>query len=293
MTTTRDKVIVGLSGGLGNQMFQYAAGRALAVRLEVPLVLDLAWFAGRKDRVYALGGYALPASTDLHAPQTPAMWASLWSRATRRFSKHKLGAPVIREPHFQFAPHVPALRSAAYLEGYWQSPKYFDDVADQIRADFQLAEPLSATRREICDKMQAANAVSVHVRRGDYVTNATASAHHGTCSPAWYRAAMSDMSERVANPTFFVFSDDPDWARENLPKDWPTVYVPPQSDGHDFEDLHLMALCNHHIIANSSFSWWGAWLNPSDSKQVLAPKQWFLSQTNDTRDLLPESWVRI
>jgi hypothetical protein len=286
-------VIAGLSGGLGNQMFQYAAARALAARQAVPLTLDLAWFTGRSDRAYALSGFSLPSSVSLHRPLIPDPFASLWSRASRRFSKRKMEARIYREPHFHFAQEVISLPSPIYLEGYWQSPRYFEDAVEIIRTDFALAEPLSTSRVGLRAKIEGAHAVSVHVRRGDYVTNATASAHHGTCSPEWYQTAMQSMIKLVENPTFFVFSDDPDWAQENLPQERPCVFVAPQTDGRDFEDMHLMALCDHHIIANSSFSWWGAWLNPSAEKRVIAPLHWFAQAPHDTRDLIPQGWLRL
>ena len=134
---------------------------------------------------------------------------------------------------------------------------------------------------------RAATAVSVHVRRGDYVSDPAAQSFHGTCSPEWYAAVMKEMVARVEAPAFFIFSDDPQWARSNLPAYEGMHFIDPQSDRRDFEDMHLMSLCCHHIIANSSFSWWGAWLNPSPDKQVIAPARWFNQGHNDTQDLLP------
>lgn len=118
-------------------------------------------------------------------------------------------------------------------------------------------------------------------------------AYHGTCAPEWYDGAMAAMADGLEDPTFFVFSDDPAWARANLPSRWAMRFVEPQTDSRDFEDMHLMASCRHHITANSSFSWWGAWLDPRPDKRVIAPNRWFNGAGHDTRDLIPASWQKL
>ncbi|RYD62781.1 MAG: alpha-1,2-fucosyltransferase, partial [Verrucomicrobiaceae bacterium] len=143
-------------------------------------------------------------------------------------------------------------------------------------------------------RISAANSVAVHVRRGDYVSNSKAQAFHGTLSPDWYTRAKTEIERRISGrPTYFVFSDDAQWARRNLDSFAEAVFIPPPSDGGDAQDLHLMALCKHQIIANSSFSWWGAWLNKHQDKCVVAPRSWFRSPRIDTSDLIPSDWLRI
>ena len=197
----------------------------------------------------------------------------------------------VREAGLPFKQELKALRSPAYLVGYWQSEKYFIDVADTIRQDFSLKSDYTLDRLGVHEKIQSSKgAVSVHVRRGDYVSNPRANATHGTCEPDWYEAAMAQMTERLQEPDFFIFSDDIAWSRENLPSYPSMTFVQPQNDGKDVQDIHLMASCRAHITANSSFSWWGAWLNPRSDKHVIAPAQWFKARDLDARDVVPESW---
>ena len=137
------------------------------------------------------------------------------------------------------------------------------------------------------------NAVSLHVRRGDYVSDPATNRFHGTCSPDYYRQAVDYVIGRAGVPHLFVFSDDQEWTRANLQFAVPRRSSSANPPDCGYRDMQLMARCRHHIIANSSFSWWGAWLNPSPEKIVVAPKQWFSSPRNDTRDLVPPNWVRM
>ncbi|NTF08048.1 alpha-1,2-fucosyltransferase [Agrobacterium rubi] len=218
---------------------------------------------------------------------------SLFGRMVTSF-KNRNRIPQVIEKKPGFDRDILDIRGPVHLSGYWQSEKYFDAYADMIRKDFSLREPFSAQRQKTLDLMQEAEfPISVHVRRGDYVTNPTANAIHGTCEPEWYADAMQKMAARFGSPSFVVFSDDPDWARQNLKPVGPMVFVEPQTDGRDGEDIHLMAACHSHIIANSTFSWWGAWLNPRADKHVVAPAQWFRSEVHNNRDLVPDEWARI
>jgi hypothetical protein len=180
-----------------------------------------------------------------------------------------------------------------HLDGYWQSEKYFQDIAATIRRDFTLATDLSAQDRAVADAIADVNAVSVHVRRGDYVTDARTRAAHGVCSNEYYLQACDMIIRRQPDPHFFVFSDDLDWCRSHLQLPGAATYVGHNGPDRDYADLYLMSQCRNHIIANSSFSWWGAWLNPRSDKVVIAPCQWFSGLDVDTRDVLPDGWIRI
>lgn len=284
-------IITALSGGLGNQMFQYAVGRSLAARRGVPLLLDLRQLATDELRDYALGGFLVTATTakpaDLPPPPGPIM------RRVRRRLPWIAPRTSVLERAFTFDPSILDLAPPAVLIGNWQSERYFADCADLVRADFQLAGHLTSDRARFAQTIADRNAVSVHVRRGDYVSNPVANAYHGTCDPDWYASAKRRMDEVVPKANYVVFSDDPGWARANLPDFADALFVEPSADGKDEQDLHLMALCRHHIIANSSFSWWGAWLNPRPEKRVIAPLHWFNGAAHDTRDLIPAGWVRL
>jgi hypothetical protein len=280
-------IVMRMCGGLGNQMFQYALGRRLSFDRKAPLLLDIAPFdttaeRGETPRSYRLNFLRIQA-------EATRDWPSAVKDSFPPGSRIEMAG--ISEEGDAFNPQVLQCPENTYLIGYWQSEKYFVDIADQIRADFQLASVMTADRQALAAQIAKGEAVSIHIRRGDYVTHPGSILTFGTCAPEWYAKAMSLMADRVDNPRFYVFSDDPEWVRANLPKYEGTVFVDPQPDGREFEDMHLMSKCRHHILANSSFSWWGAWLNSSPDKKVIAPERWALVETN-LNDRLPASWVR-
>lgn len=286
-------IITRIVGGLGNQMFQYAAGRALALANADVLKLDLTEMGRYKLRQLQLDQFNIngEVARENEVPAKPRK--SFFGRLSTTI-KNRNRIPQVVEGKPGFDPTIMAITGSAHLSGYWQSEKYFSTYADIIRDDFSLRQPMSGERPKTLARIQGTEcAVSVHVRRGDYVSNPTANAIHGTCEPEWYRLAMENMVTRYASPTFFVFSDDPDWARQNIEPVGPMVYVEPQTDGRDGEDMHLMAACHSHVIANSTFSWWGAWLNPRKDKHVIAPKVWFRSAEHDNQDLVPNDWARL
>ncbi|KAA3521148.1 alpha-1,2-fucosyltransferase [Agrobacterium rosae] len=286
-------IITRIVGGLGNQMFQYAAGRALSLASGQPLKLDLTEM--NRDRLRALQLDQFNIKGDIASlDEVPARQRnSVFGRIVTSV-KNRSRVPQRVEKSAQFDPAILLIREPVHLSGYWQTEKYFADYADIIRADFSLKQPYSAERQKTLTLIaEAQSAVSVHVRRGDYVTNPTANSIHGTCEPEWYAAAMQNIASKIKDATFFVFSDDPQWARQNLATIGKMTFIEPQSDGRDGEDMHLMAACHSHIIANSTFSWWGAWLNPRADKRVIAPARWFRSQAHDNRDLVPSVWERL
>ena len=293
-------VIARLIGGLGNQMFQYAAGRALSLRQQADLKLDLSGFGAYVRRRYELDTFPLPAvaATDGELAcfgVTPIGRSGFLDRARRRLRlPTRLRAlPVYREPHFHYDAIMPALRAPVYLDGYWQSERYFSDCAETVRRDFIPADPLDADNATIAAQINAVNAVSLHVRRGDYVDDPATSVYHGVCSPDYYLRAVDYIAARIEAPHVFVFSDDSEWTYDNIRLSVPTTIVKVNSPDRGYRDMQLMAMCSHHIIANSSFGWWGAWLNPSHEKIVVAPSRWFNASKNDTSDLIPKAWVRL
>lgn len=286
-------IVTRVIGGLGNQMFQYAAGRALAHRHDTQLKLDSTGFETYPVHSYGLHHFAFKAvpAGEKEIPNGRA--ETRWARALRRFG-FGTELNVYRERSFAFDPEVLTLPDGIYLDGYWQSERYFADIEQELRRDFEIVTPPNAENAAWLARIRRdEGAISIHVRRGDYVTNASASAVHGTCSLDYYvRAAEYVAGKCGASPAFYVFSDDPDWVAENLQLGYETVYVRHNDASRNYEDLRLMAACQHHVIANSTFSWWGAWLNPSNRKIVVAPAAWFRDSKFDTRDLLPLSWVK-
>lgn len=292
-------VIVRLMGGLGNQMFQYAAARRLALVHGLPLKLDISWYARWPDRVYALHplniaeAFATPDELREITGSEKRGIGALVFRLRRRFKIryewtwiHERGlSPVDRRV---FEP-----RARVYLDGYWQSEQYFSDVGDTIRREFTSKAPLDASNREIAQQIAATDSVSVHVRRGDYVADPRASLVRSVCTPDYYRRCVARIAERLANPHLFLFSDDPQWVADNLRFELPTVLVSRHPSRGDCDELRLMSACRHHIIANSSFSWWGAWLQPRDDKLVLAPRRWMNDPRADDHDVVPAGWIRV
>jgi hypothetical protein len=265
-------VVAGLVGGLGNQMFQYAAARAVALRTGAALVLDLSWFPTQSKQDFGLDAFPISA-TVLEVEQTD-------SGDARRL-------PIVKERGFHFQPTLLTAAPSCYLEGYWQSERYFEVVADDVRRDFLIDPPPAA---ESLRNQDLDRAVSVHVRRGDYVTEAETLAYHGVCSLEYYARAMDVARRLVPGARFFLFSDDPAWVAANL--GGPDAVVVSEQDSPAHRDLLLMAQCRHHVLANSSFSWWGAWLSRPGGV-TIAPRPWFLTAENNTKDLLPPAWLSL
>lgn len=290
-------VITNLIGGLGNQLFQYALGRALSLSNDAPLKLDISGFESYKLRRYSLSHFNVVAETATaeELERSRRAGASRLFRLASRLGvlPDSLRFNTVVERGFQFQPEVLGVRGNVYLDGYWQSEKYFKHIEDVIRTDFTLRSEPDPVGAKLSEVIASSNSVSIHVRRGDYATNPEITKIHGLCSPEYYRAAIDELTKTVTAPHFFVFSDDPDWCRENLRTQHAVTFVSDNKSLKDYEELWLMSLCKHHVIANSSFSWWGAWLGRHPGKMVFAPEPWFQTRERDTRDLIPEGWRRI
>lgn len=290
-------VIVRLAGGLGNQMFQYAAGRAVAHRNQTQLKLDISALERDAARSYRLHHFKIVESiaTPDEVARLTKKGRGLWNRISRRVERylptHKRSVFAQRFDHFD--PDILRLRRSVYLVGYWQSEKYFKDIEHIIRQDFIFRHTPDDENQKLTRIIANTNSVTLHIRRGDYVSNPRFFRKFGVCALEYYQIGVAKVAEKVQNPHFFVFSDDIDWTRDNLRLQYPLTFVAHNNVDKDYEDLRLMSLCKHHIIANSSFSWWGAWLCTNPEKIVMAPKRWFKEPGRDTRDLIPDSWYRI
>jgi hypothetical protein len=292
-------VIVKLLGGLGNQMFQYATGRAVAQRLGVQLLLDVSAFVQYDLRRYELDEWAIRArvarSDELAQVGVAANSTSWLSRIRMALGRNKHFLNGFMEASFAYDPGILHVTAPVYLDGYWQSDRYFLEIAEALRQEFVLKHPLDGNNQRMAARIRdsGAQAVSLHIRRGDYVSNPHTAQYHGICSLEYYRAAANHVATRVSDSHFFVFSDDLAWVSENLRLDYAMTLVDVNGADRGVWDMALMKACRHHVIANSSFSWWGAWLNPHADKIVVAPKRWFSGTSHDTSDLIPASWIRI
>ncbi len=291
-------VVCQILGGLGNQMFQYAAARALALSRGETVLVDLSRFNN-----YSLhNGYELQKIFSIEAlvADKNQIRATLGWRATRLahrvlkrgiFSRFR-GKHFAIEPHFNFWPSLNEMHSPTYLMGYWQSARYFDNYDSQIRKDFTFRLPMEGRNAELAIDMAGSQSISLHIRRGDYIKHKPTSKIMHVCSLDYYRDAVRWVSSKVVAPVFFVFSDDMEWVRRHIDFLPNFVLVDSNREANSYRDMQLMSSCKHHIIANSSFSWWGAWLNPNVEKIVIAPPKWFCNGLDDS-DLIPSQWIRL
>jgi len=291
-------LIVKLKGGLGNQLFQYAFGRALSMQANQALVLDISHFGktrqGETPRAFCLHHYGIAARVGLPWWAQKA-WRLRKGRMMKTFGELGLGKiREVRETSFRYEKiDAPAGRGLWSYEGYWQAPRYFEQARPFLLKELVPVRAAQGMNEEVLNQIRQSNAVSVHIRRGDYVSDAAISAFHGICGLNYYRDAMQGIGEQIQDPVFYVFSDDIAWAKSHIQSIHPMVFVDHNDDETAFEDLRLMSECRHHIIANSSFSWWAAWLNPRAEKKVIAPRRWFADTTVSCDDLIPDTWSRI
>lgn len=263
----RNNIIIDIKGGLGNQLFQYARGCKLSCIDKEHVIFNTSFFTTKTtdtDRPFLLDRFNI--STD-------ARFENVSTNILQRFFK-KIFQKITGD------------------YGFYQSEKFFIEVKDKISTQYTLKDPLSSLGQHIHDQIiEQSNPVAIHIRRGDYVQDQKTHAHHGTCTLEYYRAAISYIQKHTDAPSFFIFSDDIEWVKQNLILDH-AVYVSNPSLSAP-EELILMSCCSHIIIANSTFSWWAAYLNKNQNKIVIAPKQWTSQKTSEELGILPESWIQI
>jgi hypothetical protein len=292
-------IITRLMGGLGNQLFQYAAARTISILRQVPFKLDISSYSIDQKRTYMLGDFNICESFAAPEDVNSIRWNH--SSGINRFifrlfqkAKPRQRRNTFRELNFSaYDPMILQTRLPVYLSGYWQSEKYFKEIGDMIRKDFTIKGEISSKSKSIAESIRNQESVSVHIRRGDYVSDQAVQKVHCLLGLDYYMKAMDEISGKVNQPAFYFFSDDPDWVKQNIKISSPTEYINHNSSSHGYEDLWLMSQCKHHIIANSSFSWWGAWLATDPGKIVCAPQKWFNIREVDIRDLLPGNWIKI
>jgi hypothetical protein len=291
-------IIIKLMGGLGNQMFQYALGRQLSIKYNIPFKLDLSFLLDRsKKSNFTYRNYDL----DIFAisPAFANYFESLNGESPRYKKYINLGMnflrispfTVVQEKTFNFDKEILEKPDNCYFVGYWQSEKYFKAIESTIRNDFSLgADP----DLSLSNQIQSSESICLNVRRGDYVTNPVTNKHHGVCNAEYFYKAIDKIKNFTEKPKIFVFSDDITWCIENLMFEDPTVFVTHNYAGKKFEKyLKLMSLCKYFIIPNSSFGWWAAWLSSFPQKKVIAPHNWIANPDINTDDLLPADWITI
>lgn len=295
-----------LNGGLGNQMFQYAFGRALSKKHKETFVLDCSVLENHSKTVdYTLREFELKIFP-LQAKKASDMELkkfrmSLLSKINLRLHRlfevpYFFRTQTVSEVEFysKFRGNMLSSIKTSFI-GYWQSEKYFKAIESLIRSDFTFKPELNERNLKVKRRIEDSNSVSIHVRRGDFVDNPSAFETHGVCSLDYYRNAIAEVKNHVNDPVFYIFSDDCNWVRNsNLVGD-SHEFIDWNQGKESYIDMQLMSYCKHNIIANSSFSWWGAWLNNYSSKIVIAPKQWFADDVMNAQshDLIPKNWKKI
>ena len=268
-------IIVRLIGGLGNQMFQYAMARHLAEINHTALKIDLSEFENYKLHKYSLHHFKIiediASEDDICAMKT------------------------IKEKHFHFDPEFREIGDNVLLKGYWHTERYFSEISTIIRNEIMVKSKLENINLHLSNLIKDSNSVGLHIRRCDYVPGTYEDQILDPLKLSYYLKAIEKLSEEEKELQFFIFSDDPGWVKDHVKLEYPVVYVDHNTAETNYEDLRLMSLCKHNIIANSSFSWWGAWLNRNPQKKVYAPKEWFNSNMRNInpRDIIPEAWVKV
>ena len=265
---------VKIIGGLGNQLFQYFFARSLSINSGCKVELDISDFSSNKYTLHKLNINQL----NLKLP---------FSKNKFNFSNLLLKNKKEEDP-FKFDENIFKKKYASY-QGYWQSYKYFEKNWHNFKDDINFEK--FNYNFEILNEIKRSNSISVHIRRGDYIENSKTSQFHGNIKLNYYKNAINNIQNKIENSKFFFFSDDIEWVKNNFSdKKFYFVENSKQDLKTPFKDLFLMKNCKHNIIANSTFSWWGAWLNENNNKIVLAPKDWTTNRKTITTDLIPKWW---
>lgn len=303
-------IITHLLGGLGNQMFQYAAGLALAERRRTVLKLDVTWFKERaefaahnryalsclnvteqfatKEEVDRVRGRALSRSERLLAAAARGL------RLRRLADLHAPGGNWHMQRSLKFYPEFLELPDDTYLDGMWQSERYFaGETENVLRQHFGFRYPAPPAVAAMAERIRGSPSASVHFRRGDYVTNEKFSREIGVLGFDYYRRALSRLKESHPGVTLYIFSDDLDEVERSFKPEGPHVFVRVGAAWHAYDKIRLMSLCDHSIISNSTFAWWGAWLNPNPRRLVIAPDPWLAGRPDESAEVVPAHWLRL
>ena len=277
-------------GGLGNQLFQYSTIKSLSEKINKEFKLDIRGFKKYPRNVFLLDRFNI--SGQLANEQDYRNYNWILRRPCKLLQKFGIYKKWYQEKSYYYDKNVNKVKDNIFLYGYYQSFKYFSDIKDTLRKEFTLKKNLNQSNSHIRELIEKNNSVMIHIRRDDYLTNSKINNDFGVCSLDYYKKAISFISEKVNTPYFIIFSDDFEWTKNNLHLNFPHTYV----EGNYFEpeiDFFLMSKCKHHIIANSTLSWWGAWLSENEKKIIIRPKNWFKNLKLSTHDLIPDDWIKI
>jgi hypothetical protein len=283
-------IIIKLMGGLGNQMFQYATAKNLALKHNTELYLDISWYSSLSKatpRSFELQNFLISGELPGQHLKNQLL---LYNNRVFKYFPFPRKLKIINEKFFQYDSSFESLDENIYLNGYWQSYKYFDDSRLTMLTEFTPNDKISINQDLQRSIISNPLSVAMHIRRTDYLSNP----NYPVCSIEYYQKAIDKIQESICNPTFYIFSDDPVYVFQKIKFDSKSIYIEQGKDTHSaVEDLRLMSFCSNQIIANSSFSWWGAWLNTNPTKIVIAPSIWFSDKNINTQSLCPPNWIRL
>jgi len=295
-------IVVRLWGGLGNQLFQYAAGKALALRNKTDLKIDLSLLENQSkgplepQREFDLKVFNI---TPIFASQTEIKFynppvKSIFDKINAKWLNLRFPSRTYLEKHFHFDSNFNILPNNTCIVGNWQSPKYFQNFEEELKKEIAFREDLIEYSKKLATEINESNSVCINVRRSDYITHPEYSRILGFRGLEYLLPAVEKIKDMVDNPSFFIFSDDIKWCKEVLQPKIGGRIIDHSHKGWKFGNyLQLVSLCKHQIIPNSTFGWWGAWLNNNPNKIIIAPKVWYQDKSFDTKDLCPQKWYRI
>lgn len=290
-----------LSGGLGNQMFQYAFARTLSIKHNTTLVLDTSYLQSKlpfsklaTQMKYELGVFDIEAKVETNYFSGKYLYPFAKAEYLLKKKLNKIRLDTITESDFSFQKELFNSSDNSFIRGNFQSEKYFIEIEKIIRQEFQFKPTLKEENLVWKQQIENSNAVSIHVRRGDYISLKQNVHKFAQIPIVYFQKAINHIASKIENPVFFVFSDDIDWVKRELKTEFPVHFISNNNTKQtSYIDMQLMSLCKHNIICNSTFSWWGAWLNSHPDKMVIAPQQWFADNSINSKDIYPLKWIKL
>ncbi len=281
-------------------MFQYAFGKQLAMQNNTQLVLALSYIQSKlpfkkwaTPMQYELDIFNLHTQLENNIFQANYLYPFAKTEHILRNFRNKQKLNVLSEKQFEYNPTYLQTQDNSYVIGNFQSEKYFTSIQDIIRKDFQFKKPLETENEQWKKKIENCHSISLHIRRGDYLSIAKNASKFSQLSLQYYQDAIKYISNKIEKPIFFIFSDDSEWVKANVKTDFQMHFIDNNKGKNNYRDMQLMSCCKHNIIANSTFSWWGAWLNNNQDKMVIAPNAWFADVSINSQDIIPSKWIKL
>ena len=274
-------IIVRVMGGTGNQMFQYALARKLK-EMNKYVVLDISAYKTWEFRYDFCLNRIFDINKDIYITEDPNEFIIKNCRNIKIIDCEN-------QPYY----NADILNyDNVYLNGYWMSEKYFKDIEKILRKEFIFKNTLDKEKSELVNELKNTNSVGIHVRRGGYLQGNAANIFTGITTKKYYDNSLKYIKEKVSNPQFYVFTDDREWAKETF-KNTSVKVIDVAIDKTNYTNIQIMSSCKHNILANSTASWWAAWLNNNKNKIIITPDIWLNQKEANMDDIVPHDWIRI